>query len=161
MDLDGMKYVFTRLFALFLMILGYHVMQCKNITILSWYTKYLSDWLPHALSVPMWRNLIGLLKFLDKIACTVKSHVHGNLRHRCVGMGKKIFRLLHTEIIDIFHQGFSRILAEKLHKIILAVIGQPGKFRNRKVFLIMKTDMIQNPFTAARLLFCSVLTGMI
>ena len=43
MDLDGMKYVFTRLFALFLMILGYHAFLFKNITILSLYARYLSD----------------------------------------------------------------------------------------------------------------------
>lgn len=74
----------------------------------------------------MRRNFIGLLKFLDKIACTIKSHLHGYLRHRCIGMCQKVLRLLHTEVIDVFHQGFSRILAEKLHKIILTVIGKSG-----------------------------------
>ena len=59
-------------------------------------------------------------------------------------MGQKIFCLLHTEIIDVLHQSFSRILAKKLHKIIFTVIGKPGKFRNCKIFLIVKADMIQN-----------------
>ena len=75
----------------------------------------------------MRRNLIGLLKLLYKITCTVKSHLHGYLRHRCIGMCQKVLRLLHTEVIDVFHQGFSRILAEKFHKIILTVIGKSGK----------------------------------
>ena len=61
------------------------VMICKIFARLSeLLPAEISSGLSHALSVFMRGNLIGLLKFLDKIACTVKSHIHGDLRHRCV-----------------------------------------------------------------------------